>query len=125
MPTKAALVFVAFAFTASASSELFPGRWVNENPETRGVTSADIRSDGKAVGVHVWGARQPSDCDWDEAVAEPGDHILYVTWKSRFATRVQELTLEGDNRLRVITRTVFTDDSGRSNTEITDFLKRQ
>jgi hypothetical protein len=125
MRTVVSLLVAAGLCTLAAASDQFNGRWVNEDPNTRSITSVEIRSDQEKLKVRIWGACRPVDCEWGESTAEGDNQRYLLTWKTSFATRTQDLTLEGDNRLRIVTRTTFTDNSGRPNSEVVDLLRRQ
>jgi hypothetical protein len=124
MRTVLSLLAAAALCTLAAASGQFNGQWANEDPNTRGITNVEIRSDQEKLKVRVWGACRPVDCEWGESTAEADGPRYLLTWKTSFATKTQELALE-DNRLRIVTRTTFTDNSGRPNSEVVDFLRKQ
>jgi hypothetical protein len=45
----------------------FTGSWANEDPDTRGITRVQFRTEGALLYVHMWGRCHLSDCDWGEA----------------------------------------------------------
>ena len=49
---------------------------------------------------------------------------MKLEWRPGFAVRNQELTLFPEGRMEVVTRTRFTDGSGRKDYEIRDFLRK-
>jgi hypothetical protein len=122
--TTACLLVATFCSISAAFEKRFAGRWANEDPANGSVTKAEIRTGSGEIKVRLWGNCRPVDCDWGEAKAELNDNVLRVVWKSSFATRMQELTLDGASRLRIVTATTFTDNSERPNYTVTDFLKK-
>lgn len=107
---------------ASADTSRFEGHWID--PQTRGITSLEIRSEGGGLLMHAFGRCHPHDCDWGEVAVRtyaPGvdpkykDTVdvlsaEYVTEASR--TLLFVYPADGD-RLRVEVFYVFTDSSGR------------
>src|SRR4051812_10421058 len=49
---------------SAANLNQFSGRWVNIDPNTRGVTALDIQISGAIATVQAWGKCHPADCDW-------------------------------------------------------------
>jgi serine/threonine-protein kinase len=47
----------------------YDGTWVNDDPNTRGITRLIITNSGDAITVHGYGACVPSDCDWNTRTA--------------------------------------------------------
>src|SRR5450759_3226834 len=71
---------------AQAASDPLAGSWVNEDPNTGGVTQVSVMRDGARTLAHVWGSCTPTDCDWGEAEAELWNGIPMVIWKQGFKT---------------------------------------
>lgn len=42
----------------------FSGDWINDDPNTRGITRLVISNAGQMLTVHGYGACEPTDCDW-------------------------------------------------------------
>lgn len=110
--------------TGQIASDLLSGTWINENQQTGGITQVVVRRDGERMMVHAWGACQPTDCDWGEAEAEPWNGIPLVIWKQGFATTRMQLVLQPDNRLVLIYREEYHDESGRSDLGHAEFFSR-
>jgi len=106
----------------------FIGYWVNMNPETRGITRAEIQQRLDKLVVHMWGKCHPSDCDWgtaEAAAASARQGSIHLVWNQGFAISRQELRLLDVRRLEVITKTEFTDKSGRPNYESLEYFERK
>ena len=114
-----------FTPPASVRVNQFAGKWVNEDPNTRGLTSLQIEVRGRRLRIQAWGKCHPTDCAWGYAQgtvhaatvsANPVEHAeaastLYITSFSQTMMIIRPI--EGD-RLRVELFTKFTDDSGRA-----------
>jgi peroxiredoxin len=74
--------------------------------------------------VHVWGACQPTDCDWGEAEAAPWNGIPLVIWKQGFATTRMQLVPQPDRRLLLVYRFEYHDASGRRDLGHAEFFTR-
>jgi thiol-disulfide isomerase/thioredoxin len=104
----------------------FTGSWVNTNPATSGITKLQVESIPGEVTVHAWGRCHPSDCDWGATpITRYADGVLRARWDHHFEFVDQELTLVSDGRLRVTTRTYFTDLSQRKDYTRTEYFVRQ
>lgn len=88
--------------------ERYWGTWVNEDPDTAGITRVEIAP----WTVHMWGSCEPSDCDWGEAPYAIHEDELHVFWDQGFALEVQVLALLPNGALQVETTTYFTDGTG-------------
>ncbi len=103
----------------------FLGFWVNEDPNTSGITKGDITESGENLAVQLWGKCHPTDCDWGSvttAKTDAGDCILELTWVQSFAERTQTIEFITDERIKVVTHTHFTDGSGRADYTKTEYL---
>ena len=103
------------------------GIWSNEDAATPGVDTVKIDVQGSMVLVRMWGACVPMDCYWGQAVADQSEWqsrgVLHVTWDPGFAIETQDLSLPSSGRLRVTTSTHFTDNSGRADSQRTDYFR--
>ena len=126
------LLVVLVVFTGcggtTPSENNFYGFWVNEDTDTPGITKVDIDKVGDIILVHMWGKCEPTDCDWGietTDISDAADGILNLTWDHSFAIRTQDLILLSDGRLKVITFTHFTDNSGRLDYESTEYFIKE
>ncbi|MBU1168070.1 MAG: hypothetical protein KKD44_00755 [Proteobacteria bacterium] len=105
----------------------FIGNWLNEDPETGGITRVEIVLNGSDLRVHEWGACLPVDCDWGTQITpveDAQDDILNVSWNPGFVVRNQSLEIVEVNRLMVTTFSHYIDSSGRPDvTDIYYFTK--
>jgi hypothetical protein len=104
----------------------FVGYWVNENPNTRGITRALIRGEGTNIFVHMWGQCTP-ECDWGEVsttAADAADGVLGLSWTTGFKVETQQISLDAPNRLRVVGHVHYTDSSGRGDRDYTEYFVR-
>jgi hypothetical protein len=99
------------------------GNWINDNPQTRGITKLDVEQKGDAVTVHAWGACHPQDCDWGTENGLAGGNSAGVAWDQGFVLR--KMTVSTDSsRLRMEMDSVYRD--GRPPQHAQEFfVKRQ
>src|SRR5437899_6814741 len=60
----AAMGSLAATTPAQASPAQFEGLWLNIDSATRGIVRFQVTGTPGALGVHVYGACEPSACDW-------------------------------------------------------------
>jgi len=101
-----------------SADEAFWGVWVNEDPDTGGITRVEVAP----WTVHMWGACTPTDCDWGETIYSIHQDQLHVVWDQGFVVRVQELALLPDGALQVDTVSHYTDGAGTA-TETDTFVR--
>lgn len=87
--------------SSSGSQPIFLGDWINEDPETRGVTRFSVVDDEGKLLVHAWGRCFPHDCDWNRTPAADTDESLYVVWNLASGVRHWELSFESAGRLKL------------------------
>ena len=120
---KRVLLWTCMALNVSCgqqAADKFRGVWLNQDSRTRGVTKVEIRSEGRAILIHVWGACHPQDCDWGERSSVGNGGVRRVEWHTGFSVNRQEFAIGSDGRLSIVTRTHYTDSSGRRDLEWTD-----
>jgi peroxiredoxin/outer membrane lipoprotein-sorting protein len=110
---------------AQAASDPLAGSWVNEDPNTGGVTQVSVMRDGARTLAHVWGSCTPTDCDWGEAEAELWNGIPMVIWKQGFKTLRMQLIPQPDGRLLIAYRSEYHDNSGRTDKGHAEFFARR
>jgi hypothetical protein len=119
----------------SANIKQFAGKWVNTNPNTRGLSTLQIEVRGRRLRIHAWGKCHPSDCAWGQAIGtahapsvqanqlETVEAVttLYITSFSQTILIIRPI--EGD-QLRVESFTRFTDESSRADyTQVETFSR--
>ena len=105
----------------------FTGNWINEDPNTRGITRVQFRREGDLLFVHMWASCSPTDCDWGEVTtptSDADDNTLSLEWDQSFVVRSQTVTWRGSNRLSVQDHSRFTDNSGRADRDALYDFKR-
>ena len=74
----------------------FSGTWVNDDPNTGGITRILIAASGSDLAVHPYGKCHPTDCDWGTRTVPRAGSAIYVHFA--FAgglTHDLDLRLEG------------------------------
>jgi hypothetical protein len=87
--------------SSSESRPVFLGDWINEDPETRGVTKFSIVNEQGKLLVHAWGRCFPRDCDWNQTPAVDTDESLFVVWNLASSVRHWELSFDSAHRLKL------------------------
>ena len=105
------------ANTSPTAAAPFQGTWTNKDPNARGITKLVITQNDAEVKVHAWGKCHPSDCDWGEEDGGIVDNTAVVTWDQKFVIRKMKLTLQGNNELRSVTDSVYSDNRPRQKSE--------
>jgi hypothetical protein len=128
-------VVTFFAPLPPAHINQFAGKWVNDDPNTGGLSSLQIEVRGRHLRIQAWGKCHPTDCAWGYAQGtvyaasvqtNPVEQAemattLYITSFSQTILVIRPL--EGD-RLRVEVFTKFTDESGRADYTRTETFRR-
>jgi hypothetical protein len=86
----------------------FVGDWKNDNPETRGVATLEVRQRDEALAVHAWGACTPRDCDWGVSKGLAEHRSANIEWDQGFVLRKMSLFIE-EGRLRMVLDSVYRD----------------
>ncbi len=106
----------------------FFGTWVNEDIDTNSITKIEIWRVGETeVYIQIWGACQPTNCDWGEQKTnfdDTLDNFINLIWDHGFAIRSQGLLLLLNGELEVVTFTDFVD-PGRLDYESTDYFTKE
>jgi hypothetical protein len=118
--------FAGTPFFAGTPLGSYTGIWTNVNRNTRDIVKIELDVSGPHVTVHVWGACQPTPCDWgaksgiaysnsvSESVTNNTEDIS-VMFPQGFATTTLMIRADGAGRIVVTNLTQFTDGSGRDN----------
>ncbi|MGD0142925.1 MAG: hypothetical protein ABSC92_07185 [Rhizomicrobium sp.] len=120
-----AILAAAMAFPASAGTTDFLGKWTNVDHDTSGIAYVSVKPDPMGVHMRVFGACQPTDCDWGAvevhlyAGSVGGNpvndaHAIIGHFNSSFAHKEMILREAHGDELKYEVYTHFTDGSGRS-----------
>ena len=118
------LLLLFFSTASLAGLNEFSGKWKNVDPNTRGITTLDIKVRGKDVSVRAWGKCHPTDCDWGTVkgiaygTSVSSDlirtaKVLTAVFKSGFSETLLVIKARR-NMLKVESYTHFTDGSNRT-----------
>lgn len=99
------------------SAGRFEGKWKNADPNTRGITRLVIEQDRGQLSVHGFGSCTPQDCDWGVEKGSVVGNEGRVTFDQGFVLRKLVLTLEGDDKLKLVEDSVFNDSRPRQHNE--------
>jgi hypothetical protein len=115
-PTPSPTPTASATVTPKPAGTKYEGRWVNADPNTRGITRIEIDQRGSQLSVHAFGKCHPTDCDWGIEKGAVVGNQGQVTWDQGFAIVKMVLTLEGE-QLKAVTDTVFNDSRPRLHEE--------
>lgn len=118
---------VLFAGTAYAADfNRYNGTWINPASGTLTVSKMEIGVVDSKVHAHTWGALQPKkDYDWGSTGASTySDGHLVLRYRTATCTRNLTVNLTSQGSLVVKTRTHYTDGSGRTDSEVSETLRR-
>jgi len=87
----------------------FVGHWRSEDPNTVGLTKADIQAQSNRVTVHLWERCHPTDCDWGTKsvpLSEADDKgVLEIQWNGNKGYERTDLQIKikvlPDKRLQI------------------------
>lgn len=71
------MALMALSFTVSAVN--LNGTWINEDPNTRGITKLVINKQDSRV--HAWGQCHPHDCDWGKVRFNRTSRGILASWR--------------------------------------------
>ena len=117
----------------TARAERLIGRWVNTNPETKGVVSCEIRRDGDEFTIDVAGAGPDGPIAWPVARTkalgnleeEAGQRAIALAATFEFGFMKSETYIRVNKGVLVIVLfNTFQDESGRSNYLNREFFYR-
>jgi len=112
------------------------GNWININTGARDIVKIAIGNSGANVNAHVWGACEPTPCDWGDKngiaysndVSQPvvnNTDYISVIFPQGFADRILVIRPIGSDEIQVVSLNQFTDGSGRSNYSTVETFKRE
>lgn len=111
------------------------GTWANTNPATNNVVDIVVSPNGNGIAVDGFGACSPTPCEWGNVpatvfgtnVSSPAGNSFEANWNFGFSRTVLLATVKPTLLGPVLTVqefTTFTDNSGRSNYEVTETFVR-
>jgi hypothetical protein len=123
---------LAMTTPAQASPAQFIGYWVNVDAATRGIVRFQIAGAPGALGVHVYGACEPSACNWGISalttygnnVSDPDHKYATTVYDFGFATTILTFKLLDPNTMAVDTYDKFNDGSGRQNYHSSELFRK-
>jgi hypothetical protein len=120
--------------TRTLNAGVLAGRWVNTNPETRGLAEILIEQDGERFGVSAVGVGADAPIAWPRAEAkvlanleeEAGQRAVALAATFDFGFMRAETYLRVNKGVLVIMLfNTFLDESGRSGYVNREFFRRQ
>ncbi len=118
----------------TARAEKLIGRWVNTNPETKGIVSCEIRRDGDELTIDLAGAGVDGPIAWPVARTkalgnleeEAGQRTIALAATFEFGFMKSETYIRVNKGVLVIVLfNTFQDESGRSNYLNREFFYRK
>lgn len=120
--------------TRTMDTDKLVGRWLNTNPETRGLAEFVIEQDGERFSVSAVGVGSSGPIQWPKSQAkalanleeEAGQRTAALTATFDFGFMTAETQIRVNKGVLVIVLFItFTDDSGRSSYVNREFFYRQ
>jgi peroxiredoxin/outer membrane lipoprotein-sorting protein len=97
------LVYALFGILSQpALSDGIIGTWLNQDPETMGITQVVVTSRAGKLYVHAWGACQPKDCDQGETELTVGEGLATATFDAGFAVDKMYLVQLPNGKLLIV-----------------------
>ena len=119
---------------APGASGGFVGTWINEDPDTRGITRLVISNGPRndELTIRVFGKAHPSDIDWGESllhlygtsVEDPNYQYATTLYEDRSSTRTLTLELEDTNVIRLVRYSRFASSDSRHNFCQVEYFRR-
>ncbi len=120
------LFLMAFLQIQTTPTNQLMGSWDNQDPSTGGLTQIviDSNQDGH-LRVHVWGKCEPKDCDWGVTEISPWHGVARTVFDAGFSTTTMEFVPLPDDRLLVVYKSEFKDQSNRHDQDHVEFFIRE
>ncbi|HSS99376.1 MAG TPA: redoxin domain-containing protein [Terriglobales bacterium] len=98
------LVYLLFGLLSQqpTPSNQIAGTWINQDPETMGITQIVVRRRGNKLYVHAWGACQPRDCDQGETEINFAEAVGTAVFDAGFAVDQMYLVRLPSGKLLVV-----------------------
>ena len=91
----------------------FAGDWINDDPNTTGMTRLIITNEQNLMSIHGYGKCRPLDCDWGTVTAKFTANPFVAVYQADFKTNTLTIRLIDTNSLHVHSKNVFSDGSNR------------
>jgi len=115
------LLFGILSQQPDVSSQII-GTWLNQDPETMGITQVVVTSRARKLYVHAWGACQPKDCDEGETELTVGEGLGTAIFDAGFALDRMYLVRLPNGKLLVVDKFEPKDNSKQSASEYVYFF---
>lgn len=102
------------------------GSWVNQNSSTNGITEVVINNNESGqLQVHAWAKCHPTDCDWGVTEVNSSNGLARSVFDAGFATTTIQFILLRDERLLVLSKAEYKDQSGYKEPDQAEFFVRE
>ena len=105
-----------------AVSSQITGTWLNQDPETMGITQVVVTSRAGKLYVHAWGACQPKDCDEGETELTLGEGLGTAIFDAGVALDRMYLVRLPNGKLLIVDKFEPKDSSKQSTSEYVYFF---
>jgi peroxiredoxin/outer membrane lipoprotein-sorting protein len=110
----------------STPTNALVGSWVNQNPSTIVITEIVInKSESGHLQAHVWGKCDPTDCDWGVTEVNSSNGLARSIFDAGFATTTIQFIPLPDERLLVVSKAEYKDQSGYKEPDQAEFFVRE
>ena len=121
-----ALLLAAFLQIQASPTNSLVGTWNNQDPSTNGVTEIVINTnEGGHLQAHVWGKCHPIDCDWGVMEVNSRNGLAGSVFDAGVITTTMEFIPLPDERLLVVYKSEFKDQSGYQEPDQVGFFVRE
>jgi hypothetical protein len=97
----------------AVSQQDFVDTWVNDDPNTGGMTRLIIEAGADTMIVHGYGKCHPTDCDWGTVSAPYTGNPFTAVYEFGFKTDTLTIELVSENALHVHSVNIFHDGTNR------------
>ena len=102
------------------------GSWVNQNPSTSGITEIVIdNSESRHLQAHAWANCEPADCDWGVTEVNSWNGLARSVFDAAFSTTTVEFIPLPDERLLVVWKSEYKDQSGYQEPDQVEIFARE
>jgi len=107
------LVMQDLSFGGDFTPVDFAGDWINNDPNTSGMTRLIITNDQNLMSLHGYGKCSPDDCDWGTVKAKFTENPFVAVYQFTHKTNTLTIRLIDTNSLHVHSKNVFSDGTNR------------